>query len=104
MQNHTKTNLPLQLLADAANTLTRFLGVRDLPKLSHKTLQRRYGIEQADVLILFGGTIPFGCDVAAAAWRRGVARHLMIVGGIGHTTQSLRAKFKARFPEMDTEP
>lgn len=103
MQNHTKTNLPLQLLADAANTLTRFLGVRDLPKLSHKTLQRRYGIEQADVLILFGGTIPFGCDVAAAAWRRGVARHLMIVGGIGHTTQSLRAKFKARFPEMDTD-
>ena len=68
MQNHTKTNLPLQLLADDANTLTRFLGVRDLPKLSHKTLQRRYGIEQADVLILFGGTIPFGCDVAAAAW------------------------------------
>ena len=43
MQNHTKTNLPLQLVADAANTLTRFLGVRDLPKLSHKTLQRRYG-------------------------------------------------------------
>lgn len=37
MQNHTKTNLPLQILADAANTLTRFLGVRDLPKLSHKT-------------------------------------------------------------------
>ena len=102
MQNHTKTNLPLQLLADAANTLTRFLGVRDLPKLSHKTLQRRYGFEQADVLILFGGTIPFGCDVAAAAWRRGVAHHLMIVGGIGHTTQSLRTKFKARFPDMDT--
>ena len=103
MQNHTKTNLPLQLVADAANTLTHFLGVRDLPKLSHKTLQSKYAIEQADVLILFGGTIPFGCDVAAAAWNRGVARHLMIVGGIGHTTQSLRAKFKARFPEMDTD-
>ncbi len=103
MQNHTKTNLPLQQLADAANTLTRFLGVRDLPKLSHKTLQRRYGIEQADVLILFGGTIPFGCDVAAAAWRRGVARHLMIVGGIGHTTQSLRTKFRTRFPDMDID-
>lgn len=97
-------NMPsLQQLANAANALTRFLGARDLPKLSRNTLQNKYGIEQADVLILFGGTIPFGCDVAAAAWKRGVARHLMVVGGIGHTTQSLRDKFKARFPDMDTK-
>jgi uncharacterized SAM-binding protein YcdF (DUF218 family) len=102
MQIYPKNNIPLQQLADAANTLTRFLGVRDLPELSPQTLQSKYGIKQADVLILFGGTIPFGCDVAATVWKRGVARHLMVVGGIGHTTQSLRAKFKARFPDMET--
>lgn len=102
MQIQPKNN-HLQQLANAANTLTRFLGTRDLPKLTHNTLQSKYGFDHVDVLILFGGTIPFGCDVAAATWKRGLARHLMIVGGIGHTTQSLRDKFKARFPDMDTE-
>ena len=55
------------------------------------------------MLILFGGVIPFGCDVAAAVWQCGLARHLMVVGGIGHTTQSLRDKFQARFPDLAVE-
>ena len=93
----------LRQLANAANILTRFLGIRDLPKLRHNTLHDKYGLDQVDVLILFGGTIPFGCDVAAAAWKRGLARQMLVVGGVGHTTQSLRDKFKARFPDMDTE-
>lgn len=93
----------LHRLAEACNTLTRFLGLRDLPNLRHSALKSKYGIDQADVMILFGGTIPFGCEVAAAAWKRNLARHLMIVGGIGHTTQSLRDKFKARYPRMETD-
>ena len=96
------SNAHLHILAEAANTLTRFLGIRDLPKLRRSLLQGKYGIDQADVMILFGGTIPFGCDVAAAAWKRHLARHMMIVGGIGHTTQSLRDKFSARYPQMET--
>ena len=96
------SNAHLHILAEAANTLTRFLGIRDLPKLRRSLLQGKYGIDQADVMILFGGTIPFGCDVAAAAWKRHLARHMMIVGGIGHTTQSLRDKFRARYPQMET--
>ena len=100
---HPNDNGTLQQIANAANILTRFLGIRDLPKLRRDALLSKYGMAQVDVLILFGGTIPFGCDVAAAAWRRGIARHLMVVGGIGHTTQALRDKFKARFPDMDTE-
>ena len=92
----------LQRLAEAANILTSFLGLRDLPKLRRSILQAKYGIDRVDVMILFGGTIPFGCEVAAAAWKRGLARQLMVVGGIGHTTQSLRDKFKARYPQMET--
>lgn len=92
----------LQRLAKAANILTSFLGLRDLPKLRRSVLQAKYGIDRVDVMILFGGTIPFGCEVAAAAWKRGLARQLMVVGGIGHTTQFLRNKFKARYPQMET--
>ena len=97
------SNAHLRRLAEAANTLTRFLGIRDLPKLRRNLLLSKYGIDQADVMILFGGTIPFGCEVAAAAWKRQLARHMMIVGGIGHTTQSLRDKFSARYPQMETD-
>ena len=93
----------LQRYARAVNELTDFLGKRDLPLLNKSSLRESYGIEQVDVLILFGGVIPFGCDVAAAVWRCGLARHLMIVGGIGHTTQSLRDKFQARFPDLAVE-
>ena len=96
-------NAHLRRLAEAANTLTRFLGIRDLPKLRRSLLHSKYGIDQADIMILFGGTIPFGCEVAAAAWKRHLARHMMIVGGIGHTTQSLRDKFSARYPQMETD-
>lgn len=90
----------LQKYADAVNTLTQWLGKRDLPVLHKADLKASYGIEQVDVLILFGGSIPFGCDVAATAWQNGLARHLMVVGGIGHTTQSLRTKFQERFSDM----
>ena len=93
----------LQRYARAVNELTDFLGKRDLPLLNKSSLRESYGIEQVDVLILFGGVIPFGCDVAAAVWRCGLARHLMVVGGIGHTTQSLRDKFQARFPDLAVE-
>ena len=68
----TSPSVPANLhrLAEACNTLTRFLGLRDLPNLRHSALKSKYGIDQADVMILFGGTIPFGCEVAAAAWKR----------------------------------
>ncbi len=93
----------LKQLAGAANVLTAFLGVRDIPALTRECLRDLYDLDQADVMILFGGSIPYGCDVAAGAWKSGLAKHFMIVGGIGHTTQSLRDKFNSRYPEMETE-
>ncbi len=88
--------------ADAANILTDFLGVRDIPALNRESLRAGYGIDQVDVMILFGGTIPYGCDVTAKAWRNGIAKRLMAVGGVGHTTRFLRASFQERYPDVET--
>ena len=55
-------------IARAANTLTAYLALRDIPELTAAAMQQKYGQSRADVLILFGGSIPFGCDVAARAW------------------------------------
>ena len=100
-----KTRQPdnLAKIAQAANTLTRFLGKRDIPQLTAEALWKTYRMRQADILIVFGGMIPAGCDVAAKASLAGISNKLMIVGGIGHTTPSLRDNFHARYPDMQTE-
>ena len=88
--------------ARAANTLTAYLALRDIPELTAAAMQQKYGQSRADVLILFGGSIPFGCDVAARAWLAGIADKLLLAGGAGHTTQALRDAFSGRYPAMET--
>jgi hypothetical protein len=72
------------MIADSINTLVGFCARRDVPALTR---------DLADVAILFGGSIVSGGDVLASAMRTGAARHYMIVGGRGHTTEALRAQF-----------
>ncbi len=90
-------------VANYINTLGRFLGCRDLDELSGACLARRFGINRADVGVLFGGSIVHGGDVFARMMRGNLARRYMIVGGAGHTTESLRGQFKAVCPEMEVE-
>lgn len=92
--------LNLEKLADCVNILGGFCGKRDISELSSNCLQEKYGIIQADVLILFGGSIPCGADVAAHAMKEKAARQFMIDGGEGHTTESLRQKLHAAVPNI----
>ena len=43
--------------AEWINRLGRFCGKRDVPELTPDQLYRKYQIRQADVLVLFGGSI-----------------------------------------------
>lgn len=92
--------LNLEKLADCVNILGGFCGKRDISELSSNCLQEKYEIIQADVLILFGGSIPCGADVAAHAMKEKAARQFMIDGGEGHTTESLRQKLHAAVPNI----
>lgn len=90
-------------IAEAMNTLSAFCGKRDVETLTKEALQEKYGFDQADVMVLFGGSIMCGAQVLADAMKEGVAKHFLIVGGEGHTTQTLRDKVHARFPQIDTD-
>lgn len=79
-------------VAAAINTLSAFCGPRDVPVLTREQLAAHYGWDQADVVILFGGSLLSGAATLADAVRRDVARTTMIVGGEGHTTSALRAE------------
>jgi hypothetical protein len=69
------------------NTLASWLGPREEPS-------------PADVLVLFGGSPPEGWDIAAELFKAGLARHLLLVGGAGHTTPMLRTSLGRRYPDL----
>lgn len=89
-------------MARAINTLADFLGMRDVPALTREALLERTGQPQADVMVLFGGSILAGGEVMAQAMSARVARRYAIVGGEGHTTPALRERVHALYPDFDT--
>lgn len=89
--------------AECINILGEFCGKRDVPALTREELKRAYGMEQADVMVLFGGSILCGGDVLAEAMKNQVAKKYVIVGGEGHTTETLRVKMHEEFPDIMTE-
>ncbi|MHC1747077.1 MAG: ElyC/SanA/YdcF family protein [Cellulosilyticaceae bacterium] len=89
-------------IAEKINILGEFCGKRDMERLSKEALFTKYKILQADLLILFGGSIPEGCDIAGRAITEGLANKFMIVGGEGHTTKSLWQKINSDYPQIET--
>ena len=90
-------------IAECINILGDFCGKRDVDELTKEELKRIYGIDQADVMVLFGGSILCGGDVLARAIQQQAAKHYVIAGGAGHTTATLRAKVHQECPEIETE-
>ena len=92
----------LNQISAKLNILIDFLGKRDLNILTQRELQTTYHLSQVDVAILFGGSIPEGCDVFAKAYQNKLAKHYLIVGGAGHTTDTLRQKMQGVFTDFVT--
>lgn len=93
----------MERIAAAVNILGRFCGRRDVPALTADALRSFCGIEQADVMALFGASIMCGGDVLAKAMQDKIAKKFIIVGGEGHTTPNLRERVHALYPHIDTE-
>ena len=89
-------------IAHCINTLGAFCGRRDISLLTPQELKKKYGLDQADVLVLFGGSILCGGDVLATAMQNRIAQNYIIVAGAGHTTETLRIKMRQQFPSVAT--
>ena len=88
-------------VAENINTLAKFLGTRDIDALNQGELFNRYGIHQVDVMVLFGGSILEGGDVLASGIKNFVAKKYIIVGGAGHTTDTLRQVVHLEYPDIE---
>lgn len=82
------------------NILGQFCGQRDLPSLTQTDLQQKYNFKQADIFVLFGGSILYGVDVLAQAIKQQVAKKYLIVGGFGHTTAVLQQTVMEKYPDI----
>ena len=89
-------------IAKNINILGNFCGKRDISVLTSEQLENVYGIPQVDVMVLFGGSILAGGDVLADAIKNKIAKKYVIVGGAGHTTETLRQKVHQEYPEIET--
>ncbi len=92
----------LENIANNINILGDFCGKRDITELTSEQLLKNYGIPQVDVMVLFGGSIMCGGDVLAQAMKNHIAKKYVIVGGAGHTTETLRLKMHKEFPDIET--
>ena len=50
------------------NTLEEFLARRDVPQMSAAALQQAVGAPRAEMVLLFGGSLPEGCRLAGRLW------------------------------------
>ncbi len=89
--------------AELINILGKFCGKRDIPNLTQKSLHSVYGIKKVDVFVLFGGSILEGGNVLAEAIKAKIAEEYIIVGGAGHTTETLREIVGKNFNGIDTK-
>ena len=88
--------------ADSINLLGQFCGMRDVEYLNSAALMAKYSIPQADVFVLFGGSILEGGDLLAQAIKDRIAKVYVIVGGAGHTTEALRQRVHNEYPAIET--
>jgi len=79
----------LMEVIDNFNRIILCLAKRDINTLSANELSVKFGINQADLLIILGSGIPYISEVGARAYKNKIAKEIMIVGGIGHSTKYL---------------
>jgi uncharacterized SAM-binding protein YcdF (DUF218 family) len=81
-------DMEFQIVNDL-NNISAFLSKRDIGELSCEALYDKFGISQADIILILGNSIPYIAELAAKAYKTGLAKRIMIVGGIGHSTKYL---------------
>ncbi len=94
--------MDMQTIANHINTIADFCAPRDLATLTQQAVRTAIHAPQVDVMVLFGGSILAGGDVLAEAIHNKIAHTYVIVGGAGHTTETLRQRVHDEYPAIET--
>lgn len=92
----------LMNMKNSLNILNDFCAVRDFDIFDGQKRIEHFGKDNADIMVMFGGSIMCGGDLLANAIKQNLADKYIIVGGAGHTTDTLRQKMAVLFPGLST--
>lgn len=82
-------NCGLSQRVNDINNIIKFLSKRDIVELSSESLFDKFKITQVDMIIILGNSVPYSAELGAKAYKSGLAKEIMIAGGIGHATKYL---------------
>jgi len=83
------SNLTESEIVNDINKIITFLSKRDINELSCRELVSKFGISQVDMVIILGNSIPYITELGEKVYKNNLAKDIMIVGGIGHSTKYL---------------
>lgn len=87
-------------LAHAVNKLEGWLAVRDLYEPTVEALENAIGLEQVDVVVLYGSSILAGVDVFVSALREEIAKTSLVSGGRNHAAEGIIATIEKEHPGL----
>lgn len=83
-------------LRGAIDKLCAYLARRDIAELTAKAVLAN-GVRRFDAIMVLGGDLTVQLEHAAKAYHAGMGKKLIISGGIGHSTDILRANVKEKY-------
>lgn len=88
---------------NALNYIGSFLSHRNYDCLTTETLKKQFGTSKADVVLVFGNSIPYTAELAAKLYIDGLCKKILFSGGVGHSTSILRenARLKYSLPNIE---
>lgn len=88
---------------NALNYIGSFLSHRNYDHLTTETLKKQFGTPKADVVLVFGNSIPYTAELAAKLYNDGLCKKILFSGGVGHSTSILRenARLKYSLPNIE---
>jgi uncharacterized SAM-binding protein YcdF (DUF218 family) len=87
------------------NTIIRWLAPADVNPLTRSGLEASTGRGEVDLLVLLGSSVLPSLERTAQLWRAGLARRVLVVGGVGHSTEYLRdmVRREGRFSDIPVD-
>lgn len=87
------------------NTIIKYLSKRDIEEIASIELIKNYDVEKVDLIIVLGSAIPYIAEEGARVFKKKLAKEIMIVGGIGHSTKYLVENIvkSSKYIDIDTD-
>lgn len=91
------TFIKKDIIRNALNHVGAFLSHQHYDNLTAEILKKQFGTLKADIVLVFGNSIPYTAELAAKLYNDGLCKKILFSGGVGHSTSILRENAKLKY-------